>query len=470
MFDRDGDSRAATADSGTELALLATARWLAALDIPAADGGTLLHGLQAVRQIAAWAAGCQMRLLAAADAVHPAGGAVRTADYSDKDYFSEEVGAVLSIDGWLAQSMMQSAAELVIRLPDTLNRLEQGAITANQARLLAEAITALPDEAATQVEQRVLPRAGGQTFSQFRRAVARAVNRVAPKVAEQARAEAILGRRVCFRPAGDGMTTMTAWLPIADAARLEGAINHLAQARPAAGNSGGADGGQWTVGSRRADALVELADRYLKHPGDIHPGDEHPGDEPSQRSDPSSSRGSERRADRRRSRSGPVTMRPQIQVTVALSTLLGQDDHPGELSGHGSIPASVARELAADPNSTWQRLITDPAGRLIDYGRTVYRPPADLDHYIRAKYQTCTYPTCSRRADTSELDHVIPWSEGGPTNADNLIPLCLRHHHLKHEAGWTIKHHPRTGTTEWTSPHGRHYTNIATELPTGEAA
>src|SRR6266516_3586989 len=42
-------------------------------------------------------------------------------------------------------------------------------------------------------------------------------------------------------------------------------------------------------------------------------------------------------------------MRPAVQVTIALSTLLGLDDQPGELAGHGPIPASVARRTPPTP-------------------------------------------------------------------------------------------------------------------------
>jgi hypothetical protein len=82
-------------------------------------------------------------------------------------------------------------------------------------------------------------------------------------------------------------------------------------------------------------------------------------------------------------------MRPAIQVCVALSTLLGLDEQPGELAGSGPIPATVARKLAADPTGTWRRLVTDPMGkvdRLRSYdvpatqglGRSRHRPRPDL--------------------------------------------------------------------------------------------
>jgi hypothetical protein len=81
-----------------------------------------------------------------------------------------------------------------------------------------------------------------------------------------------------------------------------------------------------------------------------------------------------------------------VQVIVALSTLLGVDEQPGELDGYGPIPAGLARLLAADPTGTRRRLITDPLGRLVDSGRTRYRPPSDLADYVRAGDRTCQVP------------------------------------------------------------------------------
>jgi hypothetical protein len=53
--------------------------------------------------------------------------------------------------------------------------------------------------------------------------------------------------------------------------------------------------------------------------------------------------------------SGPVPryhgLRPAIHVSVALSTLLGLDEQPGELDGHGPIPAQVARRRTISASS-----------------------------------------------------------------------------------------------------------------------
>jgi len=155
-----------------------------------------------------------------------------------------------------------------------------------------------------------------------------------------------------------------------------------------------------------------------------------------------------------------------------LSTLLGLDDQPGELAGHGPIPASLARHIAADESGTWRRLVTDEVGRVVDYGRTRYRPPADLRDHVIARDGTCRFPGCYRPACRCELDHIIGWADGGCTNAANIVPVCCRHHHMKHDTDWTLTADP-DGSYSWTSPTGRRHHVDPTVYPidrTGRAA
>ncbi len=150
----------------------------------------------------------------------------------------------------------------------------------------------------------------------------------------------------------------------------------------------------------------------------------------------------------------PAKRGPAVQVSVALSTLLGMDNQPGELDGYGPVPATLARRLADDPTGTWRRLVTDQHGQLLDYGRSTYRPPANLRDHVVARDRTCRMPGCSRAACRCDIDHVTSYERGGTTCAENAHALCCRHHHLKHDAGWTVT---RTdgGITRWRSPLGR---------------
>ena len=148
--------------------------------------------------------------------------------------------------------------------------------------------------------------------------------------------------------------------------------------------------------------------------------------------------------------------RPTVQVSVALSTLLGVDDQPGELDGYGPIPAGVARRMAGDPSGVWRRLVTDPLGQLVDYGRSTYRPPQDLTDYVIARDRTCRFPGCGRQSRSCELDHLLDWDAGGRTEKHNLLAGCPRHHHLRHDAGWRVDGDPE-GTLSWVTPTGHTY-------------
>jgi hypothetical protein len=61
--------------------------------------------------------------------------------------------------------------------------------------------------------------------------------------------------------------------------------------------------------------------------------------------------------------------------------------------------------------------------------------------------------------------HRTPWQRGGTTNEANPDAICCRHHHAKHDAGWTPTRHPDRAI-DWTSPTGHHYTEPAPTYPT----
>jgi hypothetical protein len=63
-----------------------------------------------------------------------------------------------------------------------------------------------------------------------------------------------------------------------------------------------------------------------------------------------------------------------------------------------------------------------------------------------------------------DLDHIVPFNQGGPTTPQNLHPACRRHHQLKTHAGWATTR-DTDATITWTAPTGHHYT--VTDTPRG---
>jgi hypothetical protein len=93
-----------------------------------------------------------------------------------------------------------------------------------------------------------------------------------------------------------------------------------------------------------------------------------------------------------------------------------------------------------------------------------YRPGKFLDHLIKVRNSTCTAPGCRRAAQQCDLDHLIPYDQGGLTCECNLHPQCRRHHRCKGSAGWQVEM-PEPGGLAWRLPHGRSYMTRAEAYP-----
>jgi Domain of unknown function (DUF222) len=238
-----------------------------------------------------------------------------------------------------------------------------------------------------------------------------------PADAEAKHRAAAQERRVCYEPVDDAMAWLNAYLPAADAQSVITAVQAVAdkmkQACP--------DDGR-TADQLRADALTTICAAVLNGLGLPQWQGRH----------------------------------PNIDIVIALSTLIGEDDQAAELGSYGPVPASLARLIASDPSATWRRMLTDEHGQLVGYSTTKYRPPADLREFVIANDRTCRGPGCHRSARRCDLDHEIDYAQGGTTDAKSLTPKCERNHYTKQFTGWEAHRQP-DGTVTWTSPTGRVY-------------
>lgn len=154
------------------------------------------------------------------------------------------------------------------------------------------------------------------------------------------------------------------------------------------------------------------------------------------------------------SRANGVTV--QLSLVAPVGTILAGGDEPADLDGYGPVPAPLARELAA--SATWRRWDSDPqTGYVTAVHQRAYRPTTAVAELVRARDRTCRFPTCRRRAQACDLDHVVPWDPGDPdrrTTVDCLATECRLHHLVKHRGGITLSMRP-DGTTTWTTPTGQ---------------
>lgn len=97
--------------------------------------------------------------------------------------------------------------------------------------------------------------------------------------------------------------------------------------------------------------------------------------------------------------------------------------------------------------------VLDGEGRPIDMGRARYEPTSAQRRALATMYRSCAHPECEVPFRRCRIHHVIFWDDLGPTDLDNLLPLCERHHHMVHEGGWRLTMTPDRVIT-LTSPSG----------------
>ena len=117
-----------------------------------------------------------------------------------------------------------------------------------------------------------------------------------------------------------------------------------------------------------------------------------------------------------------------------------------QVPGVGPVSVAAARRLARD--GIVKAVLTDEADvkAVAHLGRTI---PAKLRTALEARDRTCVIPGCDER-DELEIDHVVPYAEGGPTQLGNLVRLCRWHHDLKTYRRWRLAGRP--GKWEWIRP------------------
>ncbi|MGH2785116.1 MAG: DUF222 domain-containing protein [Actinomycetota bacterium] len=121
-------------------------------------------------------------------------------------------------------------------------------------------------------------------------------------------------------------------------------------------------------------------------------------------------------------------------------------DESCRISGLGRIAVSAARRLAAD--GIVKAVLDESADvrAVAHFGRTV---PAKVRTALEARDEQCVVPGCEQR-EYLEVDHVVPFAEGGPTNLENLARLCRYHHAQKTHRGWLLAGRP--GAWRWLRP------------------
>jgi uncharacterized protein DUF222/HNH endonuclease len=310
-------------------------------------------------------------------------------------------GAATTV-GWLrAQQRLgrRDASGLVFqcrRLRDlglTSAALAEGAISREHATAIvrAQAASGLDADGFARYESILVDLARQASPDEVRAAAAHLVDAEAPD-RDHRLLDALAGRRLDLVPVGD-LVKVDAMIDKPTAEALTTAVEALSRRSP---------GDDRTWHQRRADAFGELVQLGLES-GQI----------------PQQGR-----------------TKPHLSLLVTLDQLTGIHGAGPLLARYGRIPTTTAQRLGCDGVLT--RILTDACGHVVDVGRASRHTTTAQNTALTAMYTTCGYPNCDTPLARCDIHHVTWWSHGGPTNLDNLLPLCKTHHQFVHEHGYTI--------------------------------
>ena len=161
----------------------------------------------------------------------------------------------------------------------------------------------------------------------------------------------------------------------------------------------------------------------------------------------------------------------RVTLTISEDVLTGpQPSRPGAGTGPdppGGILARALRAAAAAAARARDAAAADAAagGCAHTAASPGYRPPPRLREHITARDLTCRLPVCRQPAWRGDLDHTVPFDDGGITCACNLGGVCRADHQLKQHPGWSLTQ-TAPGIFLWTTPSGRTHGSAPDIYPT----
>lgn len=344
----------------------------------------------------------------------------------------DHLAAACQLTCWHANRLVTAGVQIHTRLPALRSAVGRGLLPEQMAIDLACRLAEVPDGAVAAVERDVVGSVTGDLDGGDRPSrtavdslVDEALERHCPSDAEDAVDAAARKRTVRVRAGRNGMGTVWARLPIADAELLRHRLE--ADARAAL-----LDGSPRTMDQLRADALSSLA--VYNHAGrttsvavDGH-GDTIEIVEPVPGADlPRPTVGNAAAAGGQ-----------SIRISVIAAAAAGRPNRVEFVHGAYSSFDWLCQELLDGEDARVRFEVIDAAPGALDSPEHALRyviTPAMAER-IRLRDGTCRHPGCSVAARDCDIDHVIAFNTteaelGGPTTEWNLVCLCRKHHREK---------------------------------------
>ncbi|MDV6260341.1 HNH endonuclease signature motif containing protein [Rhodococcoides yunnanense] len=225
--------------------------------------------------------------------------------------------------------------------------------------------------------------------------------------------------------------------------KLLTALSPLTEPRPAA--DGTPD--ERSPARRRADAFGHILDRYLASSNRPTEGGEKPHinlhislrDLTDLRNTMNADSDSDSDSDSENGRTATKSDNDSRSATAdrgAYRDLFGDGTTVGWLPWMGPLSRETSRQLACDCILT--AIVMDENGSPINLARTARTVNAKQKRALTARDHGCAFPGCGKPAAWTEGHHIWHWTDGGPTDMNNLVLLCGFHHKLIHHSDWEV--------------------------------
>jgi hypothetical protein len=269
------------------------------------------------------------------------------------------------------------------QLPVLSAALVAGEVTVQTADLVARVALELPDELIAQTEPALVEAARLMSFESLRRFLAEKVAALAPDRLKDKIQSAYERRKLYIDPVGD-MAQLRGSLEPLEAELLDNVLNALMESDRRPGDTR-------TTPQRRCDAFKLMVQMVVELPE-----------------------------------------MPQVRGARPQLIVVKEEDAPAHTTGGNVLSEGQLDLVACTADVT--TVTVQPDRHPLDVGRSMRSLTRRLWLAVVVRDDGhCQVAGCSAPASRCVPHHIVPWRLQGATDLDNLVLICVAHHHALHD-------------------------------------